>query len=154
MLPGYHIVNLAIHITNGILVYFLVFLTLNKIDNLREKAKRIAVYTSLLFAVHPIQTQAVTYIVQRMEILASMFMLMGLFIVYKRHGGVKDLCKGIVLWSSGCLVSARLFSKEMAITLPALVFLYDWCFLAKGTMKKVAARLPLYLILIVMLAFL
>ncbi|TAL24914.1 MAG: hypothetical protein EPN94_06360, partial [Nitrospirae bacterium] len=150
---GYHIVNLAIHITNGVLVYFLVFLTLSKLDSLREKAKRIAVYTALLFAVHPIQTQAVTYIVQRAEILASMFMLTSLLLFIKGSEAAKVYAR--VLFYGAVAVSYLLgfFSKEMAITLPALVFLYDWCFLAKGAMKKVAARLPLYLVLIGMLAF-
>src|SRR4030067_2442456 len=84
---GYHIVNITIHIMNGIMVYFLVFITLHGVlgTDLKSvpKAKRIAIYTALLFAVHPIQTQAVTYIVQRMEILASMFMLIGLLLFIK-----------------------------------------------------------------------
>ena len=37
---GYHVVNLAIHITNGILVYFLIFLTLGGIEGLEQKAKK------------------------------------------------------------------------------------------------------------------
>lgn len=150
---GYHIVNLAIHITNAILVYFLVFLTLNRIEILRERAKRIALYTALLFAVHPIQTQAVTYIVQRAEILASMFMLIGLLLFIKGSESAKVYTR--VLFYGAVAVSYLLgfYSKEMAITLPAIVFLYDWCFLAKGTMKKMAVRLPLYLVLIAMLTF-
>src|SRR3989338_7712319 len=84
---GYHIVNLAIHIMNGMMVYFLVFITLRGILGADfksvDRAKRIAIYTALLFAVHPIQTQAVTYIVQRMEILASMFMLIGILFFIK-----------------------------------------------------------------------
>lgn len=77
---GYHIVNLAIHITNGILIYFLIFLTLARNGSLKPKAKKLAIYAAFLFAVHPIQTQSVTYIVQRMEMLASMFMLIGLLL--------------------------------------------------------------------------
>ncbi|MDO9287920.1 MAG: hypothetical protein Q7T83_03935, partial [Thermodesulfovibrionales bacterium] len=150
---GYHIVNLAIHITNGILVYFLVFLTLNKIDSLKDRAKRIAVYTALLFAVHPVQTQAVTYIVQRMEILASMFMLTGLLLFIKGSEAAKIYARVLLYGAVAVSYLLGFFSKEVAITLPALVFLYDWCFLAKGDMKKVAAKLPLYLVLIAMLAF-
>ena len=150
---GYHIVNLAIHITNGILVYFLVFLTLIRIDSLKDRAKRIAVYTSLLFAVHPIQTQAVTYIVQRMEILASMFMLTGLLLLIKGSEASKIYVRILLYGAVAVSYLLGFYSKEMAITLPALVFLYDWCFLAKGDMKKITARLPLYLVLIAMLAF-
>ena len=150
---GYHIVNLAIHITNGILVYFLVFLTLIRIDSLKDRAKRIAIYTALLFAVHPIQTQAVTYIVQRMEILASMFMLAGLLLFIKGSEAAKIYARVLLYGAVAVSYLLGFFSKEVAITLPAIVFLYDWCFLAKGAMKKVAARLPLYLVLIAMLAF-
>ncbi|HBR16186.1 MAG: hypothetical protein A3G39_09745 [Deltaproteobacteria bacterium RIFCSPLOWO2_12_FULL_43_16] len=155
---GYHIVNLAIHITNGILVYFLIFLTLGTIDLgtdfKSDKAKKIAVFTALLFAVHPIQTQAVTYIVQRMEALASMFMLIGILFFVK---GIKASNTSARILLYGAVAVSYLlgfYSKEMAITLPALIFLYDYCFIAGNDIKKLAPRLPLYVVLLIMLAFL
>lgn len=150
---GYHIVNLAIHITNSILVYFLIFLTLIRIDSLKDRAKKIAVYAALLFAVHPIQTQAVTYIVQRMEILASMFMLIGLLLFIKGAETSKTSARALLYGAVAVSYYLGFYSKEIAITLPAIVFLYDYCFLANGDMKKVIERLPLYLVLIAMLAF-
>lgn len=150
---GYHIVNLVIHITNGILVYFLVFLTLIRIDSLKDRAKKIAVYAALLFAVHPIQTQAVTYIVQRMEILASMFMLVGLLFIIKGAEAQKASTRVLLYGAVAVSYYLGFYSKEIAITLPAIIFLYDYCFLANGEMKKVIERLPLYLVLIAMLAF-
>ncbi|MBI3755106.1 MAG: hypothetical protein HY265_02970 [Deltaproteobacteria bacterium] len=150
---GYHIVNLAIHITNGILIYFLVFLTLIRIDSLKERAKKIAIYSALLFAVHPIQTQAVTYIVQRMEILASMFMLIGLLFVIKGAEAQKASARILLYGVVAVSYYMGFYSKEIAITLPAIIFLYDYCFLANCDMKKVIERLPLYLVLIAMLAF-
>ena len=111
---GYHIVNLVIHITNGILVYFLIFLTLDRIDSFKGIAKKIAIYTALLFAVHPIQTQAVTYIVQRMESLASMFMLIGLLLFIKGTETSKTASR--VLLYGAAVVSYLLGfkSKEIA----------------------------------------
>ncbi|HLA51319.1 MAG TPA: hypothetical protein VJZ92_03600 [Thermodesulfobacteriota bacterium] len=150
---GYHIVNLAIHITNSIFVYFLVFLTLTRIDSLKDRAKKIAVYTALLFAVHPIQTQAVTYIVQRMEILASMFMLIGLLVFIKGAETSKTSARALLYGAVAVSYWLGFHSKEIAITLPAVLFLYDYCFLSSGNMKKITARLPLYLVLIAMLAF-
>lgn len=154
---GYHIVNLAIHIMNGIMVYFLVFITLHGVlgTDLKSvpKAKRIAIYTALLFAVHPIQTQAVTYIVQRMEILASMFMLIALLLFIK---AVKTSMITMRVFLYGTIAVSYMlgfYSKEIAITLPALVFLYDYCFLAEGDFKKIMARMPLYFVLLAMLAF-
>ena len=150
---GYHIVNLAIHITNSIFVYFLVFLTLTRIDSLKDRAKKIAVYTALLFAVHPIQTQAVTYIVQRMEILASMFMLIGLLVFIKGAETSKTSARALLYGAVAVSYWLGFHSKEIAITLPAVLFLYDYCFLSSSGNQKVTARLPLYLVLIAMLAF-
>ena len=151
---GYHIVNLVIHITNGILVYFLIFLTLNRIDSFKVIAKKIAVYTALLFAVHPIQTQAVTYIVQRMESLASMFMLIGLLLFIKGTETSKTASR--VLLYGAAVVSYLLGfkSKEIAITLPAIIILYDYCFLSEGNLKKLVSRWPIYGVLLVILVFL
>lgn len=156
---GYHIVNLAIHIINGILVYFLVFLTLSRLDigtdlkSVPNKAKKIAIYSALLFSVHPIQTQAVTYIVQRMEILASMFMLIGVLLLIKSKDASKTSARILLYGAVAVSYYMGFYSKEIAITLPAIIFLYDYCFLANGDMKKIMERLPLYLVLIAMLSF-
>jgi len=150
---GYHIINLTIHIINGILIYFLIFLTLDRFDTLRDKARKIAIYTALLFAVHPIQTQAVTYIVQRMEILASMFMLIGILFFIKGAETEKTAKRALFYGVVALSYLLGFYSKEIAITLPALILLYDYCFLASGDIKKIAGRLPLYLVLLAMLAF-
>src|SRR3990170_6038443 len=150
---GYHIINLTIHIINGILIYFLIFLTLDRFDTLRDKARKIAIYTALLFAVHPIQTQAVTYIVQRMEILASMFMLIGILFFIKGAETEKTAKRALFYGVVALSYLLGFYSKEIAITLPALILLYDYCFLANGDIKKIAGSLPLYLVLLAMLAF-
>jgi tetratricopeptide (TPR) repeat protein len=76
---GYHVVNLAIHLINGGLVYLLVVLTFRtpRLENsqLRQSAGGIALMSALLFVCHPVQTQAVTYIVQRLASMAAMFYL-------------------------------------------------------------------------------
>lgn len=73
----YHLVSNAIHILNGILVFWLI----------RAAFKRnlLALLVSLLFLVHPLQTEAITYISGRGDALAAMFMLMGLLFFYKRE---------------------------------------------------------------------
>ena len=151
---GYHIVNLAIHIVNGILLYLLIFLTLDRIDSLKDKAKKLAIYTALLFTVHPIQTQAVTYIVQRMEILASMFILIGILLFIKGAETEKIYVRVLLYGTVAFSYLLGFYSKEIAITLPAIIFLYDYCFLSNGDIKKLISRLPLYAVLLTMLAFL
>jgi len=151
---GYHIANLVIHITNGILVYFLIFLTLDRINSYKGIAKKIAVYTALLFAVHPIQTQAVTYIVQRMETLASMFMLIGLLLFIKGAETSKTASRVFLYIAAAASYLLGFYSKEIAITLPAIIILYDYCFLSEGNLKKLFSRWPIYGVLLVILFFL
>src|SRR5208283_5811064 len=66
---GYHIVNIAIHIANAVLVYLLVLLTFRtpffEKSLLKQQSRYIAFFSSVLFAVHPLQTMAVTYVFQR-----------------------------------------------------------------------------------------
>ncbi|MCP3677886.1 MAG: hypothetical protein GY721_09940 [Deltaproteobacteria bacterium] len=146
---GYHLVNTAIHIANGIMLYFLVFLTLNitrnaggDVDDLWSK--RIAICAALLFAVHPVQTQAVTYLVQRMEILASLFYLLALLLFIK--GAATSSAERRALLYGGVMLSYILgfASKEIAITLPAILLLYDFTFISRGNLRGLLKRWPLY----------
>ncbi|MBI2411837.1 MAG: hypothetical protein HYV24_01330 [Deltaproteobacteria bacterium] len=75
---GYHIVNTAIHILASIAVYFFVFQTILLVKGCTTAAKRVGFFSAMIFALHPVQTQAVTYIVQRMEALSSLFYLLAL----------------------------------------------------------------------------
>jgi len=155
---GYHLVNTAIHLINGVMVYFLVFLTLSTIQP-REKggdefwAGRIAVYASLLFAVHPIQTQAVTYVVQRMEILASLFYLLALLLFIRGVAASKASKRALLF--GGVVLSYILgfASKEIAVTLPAVILLYDLIFITRGRAKGLLQRWPLYTALAVLLLY-
>ena len=83
---GYHLVNLLIHIISGIFLYRFLLLTLN-LSPLKERygssAFYIALFSSLLFIAHPIQTQSVTYIVQRMASMAGMFYLLAMLLYVK-----------------------------------------------------------------------
>jgi Tfp pilus assembly protein PilF len=90
---GYHVVNLAIHVFNAALVYFLVLLTFktpflgpgwkNNIAGSPVRTSLVALISALLFVSHPVQTQAVTYVVQRLASLATMFYLLSLVLFIK-----------------------------------------------------------------------
>ena len=83
---GYHLVNFIIHIGSGIFLYWLLILTFN-LPSLREKygpiSYRVGLFASLIFISHPIQTQSVTYIVQRMASMAGMFYLLSMVLYVK-----------------------------------------------------------------------
>ena len=72
---GYHVVNLYIHIINALMVYWLVVLTFRtpflSSSTLRARSNQVALFTGLFFACHPVQTQAVNYIWQRVALPCS-----------------------------------------------------------------------------------
>lgn len=149
---GYHAVNLAIHIINTALAYLLLLYTLRLIGSLEATARRLSALAALLFAVHPVQTQAVIYIVQRMESLTSLFYLLALLLlVWASKATTKT--KRTALYAGVALSYLLAFySKEIAYTLPAVVLLYDYCFIAKGRVAGIARKWPMYAMLAVLFA--
>ncbi len=150
---GYHIVNLAIHIINALLVYGLVVLTfktpLMKGSSLAPRSRILAFFTAALFTVHPVQTESVTYIVQRLASLAALFYSASLC-SYIRFRLIQESAegpgwRGYVLYGIS-LVSAVLAmkTKEIAFTLPLIVVMYEWFFFGRGDMRRrVLWALPL-----------
>lgn len=131
---GWHIFNTLFHIMNSILVYVLIYQTLNMpvLSRYSGASKKMAFFGALLFAVHPIQTESVTYIISRTELLAAFFYLSTFFLFIRwRKGG-----KAINL--VGAVISAFLAmgSKEHTVTLPAMLFLYDFVFISEGRIKE------------------
>jgi protein O-mannosyl-transferase len=165
---GYHVVNLLIHIVNGVLVYFLVILTAGtpffaadtnihsppqaaagaaRTATAGVSTRLIAFFTALLFTVHPVQTQAVTYIIQRITSLATMFYLLSLLFYIKGRSGVRE----VKLFSSRTigfyvlsLVSAVLAmkTKEITFTLPVVVAIYEFTFFRSSLKKRVMFLIP------------
>ena len=91
---GYHLVNVLIHILNGFLVFFLVSAILKQAefssssaplitDSLDFSIKTTSLFAALIFVVHPIQTQAVTYTVQRYTSMAAMFYMASVLFYFK-----------------------------------------------------------------------
>ncbi|MBI2676593.1 MAG: tetratricopeptide repeat protein [Candidatus Yanofskybacteria bacterium] len=122
----YHLTSNAIHIFNSVLVFWLI----------RRAFKKdpFAFLTALFFLIHPLQTEAITYISGRGDALAAMFMLLGLLFFCKselttsdvqRTSDVKTSSFGYRLLIIGSLVLS-LLSRETAIVFPflALVFFY------------------------------
>jgi tetratricopeptide (TPR) repeat protein len=154
---GYHIVNLIIHILNALLVYALILLSFRtpvlKGSSLQASAKLIALFSALLFAGHPIQTQAVTYIAQRFASLATLFYLASLVAyVRSRLASMERPSRyQSVVWYMASLISAVLAmkTKEIAFTLPVVIVLFEFLFF-KGPMKKrVLVLLPLLFTMVI-----
>ena len=125
---GYHLTNLAIHVVAALSLFSLARTTLSSPrlrDTFGDHADVLAATIASLWAVHPLNTQAVTYIYQRMESLTAMLCLVSLaaFAAAARR-------QWNVLWLAVSVVAsaAAMLSKETAVVLPLLVASYDWLF--------------------------
>ena len=107
---GYHLTNLFLHILNALLLYFLVCLI--------SKDKRIALVGALLFALHPVNAEAVNVISFREDLLVFLFFISSFILFIRQRFYIASL--GLFLLA--------LLSKEAAVTLPFLLVLYGHCF--------------------------
>ena len=132
---GYHCVNLIIHLLASFLVWWLALLTfytpaLN--SKITIHARLLSFFAGLIFLAHPIQTQAVTYIIQRTTALAALFYVGALSCYVKSRllRWEKAAAKSWKLYYIISLIFAALamFTKEMTITLPLAVILYEFLF--------------------------
>jgi len=142
---GWHIFNICCHIVNSFFVYLLLFRTLT-LPTLSarygDRAKRMALFGALLFAVHPIQTEAVTYIISRTELLAAFFYLAAFLFFIK---GARTT-KFRYYIGSFFMSLLAMGSKEWAVTLPAMIVLYDYLFLSDRNVKMVLSRWKTYIL--------
>lgn len=120
---GFHLVNISIHAANACLVFCLArrFVLKNR-DNNPNNAQRAALVAALLFALHPVQTEAVTYISGRSISLMSLFYV-GSLLSYVRGSETRSI--SLQYWVSPLLFVAAVATKEVAVTLPAALILWD-----------------------------
>ena len=162
---GYHIVNLLIHIANALLVYFFILLTF-RVPSMRQSSDSsppapalIALFSALLFVSHPLQTQAVTYVIQRFTALATFFYLFSLVmyikgrlaIVKQDDTGARSFSGPPLLFYMVALISAvcAMKTKEIAFTLPLVIFLYEFIFFKPPAKKMLLFLLPVLLTLLI-----
>ena len=129
---GYRLINIVIHFLNSVLVFFLIQY-LFKTPVLREKyntnfIRYLSLAVALIFAVHPLQTQAVVYIYQRLASLAALFYFSSaiLFIAFKLSDNNKKRIKLLVLLIISIFLGV--FSKENFFTLPATLYVIHLLF--------------------------
>ncbi len=121
---GYHLVNLIIHILVSWSVFLFIRATISLSGPDRDGSERVALVGALIFALHPIQTQAVTYIVQRQTGLATLFYIWSLLFYIQARVSAKRgyFFLGIL---SGILAVG---SKQTAAILPVTIFVYEFYF--------------------------
>jgi tetratricopeptide (TPR) repeat protein len=139
---GYHVFNLLIHVLNGLLVFAAgrrifkqVFAAEPDLPNMY------ALLAAAFFLVHPIQTESVTYISSRSELLSTFVYLSGLLLfMLMADRGLRFIhCVPILI-----LLAIGFGFKETIVTLPASIFLYDYIFMANSDPRGILRRWPFY----------
>lgn len=135
---GHHLLNVLIHAASGCLLYGLLRRSLRSFrlrERLGKAAGELALFLALWWSLHPVQTESVTYLVQRAEALVSFFYLLLFYCTVRMAQG--EGRAGRRAWGAGAVAACALGmgSKELMVTAPVLLFLYDRTFLA-GTFRE------------------
>ena len=141
---GYHVLNLVIHISAGLTLFGLVRRTLASAQ-LRPQfgadGPLLAGAAALLWLVHPLQTESVTYVVQRSESLAGLGYLLTLY------GAVRSLdAPRAWAWQAAAVLAcaAGMACKEIVATAPLMVLLYDRIYSGRAFGEVLRRRWGLY----------
>jgi len=156
---SFHLVNIAIHVGTALLLFALVRFTLSLpavAPRIAPRAAGLAFASALLWALHPLQTESVTNLVQRAESLMGLLYLSTLYCAARAmtataHGR---------LWAMAAVVACALGmgTKETMVTAPVAVLLYDWVFVARsgrdlaGRWRLHSALLLTWTVLVVLIA--
>ncbi|MBU1864676.1 MAG: tetratricopeptide repeat protein, partial [Candidatus Omnitrophica bacterium] len=127
---GYHITNILLHAGNAVLLYFLLSLLLQQ--------PGAAFVGSIFFAIHPLHTEAISYIAGRADLLVSFFILI-IFNIYTRvayndRKGRAWYTMFLHIVILLCLFSCAVWSKEIALSIPLIILL--WHIFLIGNKKK------------------
>lgn len=151
---GYHLVNILVHFLAASAFYALLagLLRTPRLDSDEYALARrwLPLLAALIFALHPLHLQAVTYIVQRLAAMAALFYLaaMASFVFARLAQSARQRW----LWAAACLLFAllALFTKQNTATLPLALFLLELLFFtdsAKRLLQIAAAAVGLPLLL-------
>ena len=118
---GYHLTNILLHIATSFFLFYLLASCL-------AQGRLFSLLVSLLFLVHPLQTNVVTYISGRADALTGLFLILAVIGYIKFINGKRLY----LAYLSALFFFFALCSKEMAFTFPFIILLYEYVFLDKG----------------------
>lgn len=140
---SYHAFNLTIHVSAALVLFGIVLRTLSvpRYQALHRDALKLALSIALIWCLHPLNTQAVTYIVQRSESMMAMFYLLTLYCTIRGSQSVKP-----AIWYAGAITACILGmgTKQIMMTAPLVILLYDRIFLSNSWSDIFRKRLYLY----------
>ncbi len=138
---SYHLVNLAFHLAVALTLFGLARRTLlmpTLRDQFGDAARPLAFFTALLWLAHPLATEAVTYTVERTESLMALFYLLTLYAFAR---SVEADASRAWSWLAVGACALGMMSKEVMVSAPLLVLLYDRTFVS-GTFRAALTRRP------------
>ena len=151
---SFHVVNILLHVCSAVLLFLLVRFTISRGrvgETWRPDADQIAGVVAAIWLIHPIQTEAVDYLAQRTELLATFFVLLTLFAGAQAFTQkTRPDAKRAAAWAACAVVSSALgmLSKETAVVAPLLLALYDRTFLYDDWRGAFRSRGRLYALLV------
>lgn len=131
----YHLENLIYHILNTILVFLFVI-------KISKKNVFISFFTALIFGVHPMHVESVTWISERKDVLYTFFFLIGLILYYEYKQQKKIY---LYILSSITFILSTL-SKSAAVVFPVILILIDYYENKKLTIHDLKQKIPLFVI--------
>lgn len=136
---GFRAVNIVIHLATGLLLMGLVsrVLRLPGIPaHVARYADPLAFAAALVFVVHPLNTGAVTYVIQRFESLSACFFVLALYALLRSAEHSRPR------WYAAAIAAAWLamLTKQTSAVLPITALLFDRAFLANGWRDVFARR--------------
>ncbi len=144
---GYHLTNLAIHLCAGLTLFGIVRRTLSQ-TRFRtwcgNSEGTLAFVAVLFWIVHPLQTESVTYVIQRTELLMGLFYLLTLYCLIRGTSGPYSY-----RWYAASIAACVLGMgcKEVMATAPIALLLYDRTFLSNSFRQALRKRRVLYVVL-------
>src|SRR5947207_4771036 len=139
--PGYHLLILLLHILNGLIVFAIAKWIFERLNPAASDPQMYALLAAAFFLVYPVQTEAVTYITERSELLSKMAYLCGLLLFMRAAEKKIGFLTAVPVFL--CLVLGLGF-KETAVTLPAAIVLYDYIFVSKTKIRDMLGRWRFY----------
>jgi tetratricopeptide (TPR) repeat protein len=140
---GYHLVNGAVHLLAALALFGVVRRTLELVPRLAEASTPLAFAVAALWTVHPLQTESVTYVCQRAESLAGLFLLTTLYCAIRAATTAPpNRC-----WAAASVAACALgmATKETMVAAPLLVLLHDRTFVAGSFREAWRKRRALHL---------
>jgi tetratricopeptide (TPR) repeat protein len=141
---GYHLFNLIVHFLNALLVFGIVRRALGGPPVAEDDPGRVlwvAYAVTVLWILHPLVTESVTYVFQRTELLMALFLLLTLYCFIR---GIESPHK--IVWFGAAIIACTLGmgAKETMLVTPLLVLTYDYTFVSHSWRAALRERQGLY----------